>query len=414
MDMKFSRRQFFHTATGALAFASSYSLLAKAGIAQEQPIRIANILDATGGLNIYSLKQIKGTAMAVDEINKAGGLLGRPVELIFYDSQSNNQFNSQYATQALVRDKVEMLCGGITSSSREVMRPIVGRFKGLYFYNSLYEGGVCDRRHVCTGLVPGQQVEPLMDYVINEQGAKRGYILAADYNYGQITSKWMQKFIRERGGEDLAVEFFPLDVTNFAPVISRIQAAKPDVVWSALVGDAHMSFYRQFQSTIGKKDMLLASSTYGVGRENATLSPDENEGVIIATSFFDDLPSEAAKAFIEKFKAYSGENDYVGEYGEYGYRGTMLWAEAVKKAGKAEPDAVIAALGGTSFKGGGGLYTIDGKTNHTVMDVHIATGNRRGSYDLVKSFSQRQPTDTQAVCDLEKNPNDTKQYEPEL
>ena len=82
--------------------------------------------------------------------------------------------------------------------------------------------------------------------MIKERNAKTHYILAADYNYGQITSKWLQKFIREKGARDVAVEFFPLDVTNFAPALSRIQAARPDAVWSALVGDAHMSFYRQF------------------------------------------------------------------------------------------------------------------------------------------------------------------------
>ena len=294
--MRFSRRQFFHASSGALAFGSCLTLLKGAGIADTQPIKVGNILDKTGGLNIYCLKQITAAAMAVDELNSAGGLLGRQVELIFYDSQSNNQLNSQYATQAFVRDKVDVMHGGVTSSSREVMRPIVDRYKGLYFYNSLYEGGVCDRRHVCTGMVPAQQIEPLVDYVVGEKGAKKGYILAADYNYGQITAKWMQKFIRERGGQDVAVEFFPLDVTNFAPVISRIQAAKPDVVWSALVGDAHMSFYRQFEATIGKKNMMLACGTYGVGRENATLSPQENEGIIIATSFIDTLPTEAAKS----------------------------------------------------------------------------------------------------------------------
>ncbi|WP_159097926.1 transporter substrate-binding protein [Aminobacter sp. MSH1] len=375
---------------------------------------MVNILDATGGLNIYCLKQIKAVAMAVDDINKAGGLLGRPVEIIFYDSQSNNQFNSQYATQAFVRDKADVLIGGVTSSSREVMRPIVQRFKGFYVYNALYEGGVCDRRHMCPGLVPGQQVEPLVDYVINEKGYKKGYILAADYNYGQIVSKWMQKYLREKGGEDIAVEFFPLDVTNFAPVISRIQAAKPDVVWSALVGDAHMSFYRQYEATVGKKNIPIASSTFGIGRENAALTPDENEGIILATSFIDTLPTEAAKSWVERFKAFSGESDYVGEYAEYGYRGTMLWAEAVKKAKSVAPDDVIAALGGVSFDGAGGKYTVDGQTNHVIMDVHIAVGNRDGGFDLVKSFSQQPPSDTQAVCDLTTNPNDTKQYEPQL
>jgi urea transport system substrate-binding protein len=414
--MRLSRRQFTQIATGTVAFASTPALLRRAGLAAEEPIRVGNILDQTGGLNIYSLKQIKALAMAVDELNQAGGLLGRPLELFFYDSQSNNQFNSQYATQALVRDKVQVIHGGITSSSREVMRPIVHKYQGLLFYNSLYEGGVCDRRHVSTGMVPAQQLEPLVDYVVKEKGAAKGYVLAADYNYGQITSKWMQKLLGEAGGAAVAIEFFPLDVTNFAPAISRIQEKQPDVVWSVLVGGAHIAFYRQFEATIGKQNMMLASTTYGVGRENTQLSEAEREGIVIATSFVDDLPTEAAKAFVEKFKEYTGEDEYVGEYGEYGYRGLMLWAEAVRQAGDAAPDAVIDALakGGVKFDGAGGLYTIDGKTQHTTMDIHIVVGNRAGTFDVIKSFPQRPPRDTQEVCDLDANPDDTTQYEPEI
>jgi urea transport system substrate-binding protein len=415
--MRLDRRRFFRTATGALAFASAAATLRAGGLAAaEAPIRVGNILDQTGVLNIYSLKQIKALAMACDDLNKAGGLLGRPVELVFYDSQSNNQLNSQYATQALVRDKVHVIHGGITSSAREVMRPVVRRFKGLYFYNSLYEGGVCDRRHVSTGMIPAQQLEPLVEHVVKDKGARKGYILAADYNYGQITSKWMQKLLGEAGGQDVAVEFFPLDVTNFAPAISRIQQAKPDVVWSALVGGAHIAFYRQFEASIGKKNMMLASTTYGVGRENTQLGPQEREGIVIATSFVDDLQTEAAKAFVAKYKAYTGEDEYVGEYGEYGYRGLMLWAEAVKEAGDPEPDAVIEALarGNVRYQGAGGLYTVDGKTQHTTMDMHVAVGNAAGSFDIVKSFPQRPPLDTQLVCDLAANPGDTTQYEPKL
>lgn len=412
--MAYSRRQFFKTASGALAFASSYAVLSKAGLAQTASVKIGNILDATGGLNIYCLKQIQATAMAVDEINQAGGLLGRPLQIVFYDAQSNNQFNSQYATQAFVRDRVDVLISGVTSSSREVIRPVVQRFGGFYVYTALYEGGVCDRRHMCPGLVPAQQIEPLVDYVVGERGLKKGYILAADYNYGQITSRWMQRFIREKGGEDIGVEFFPLDVTNFAPAIARVQAAAPDVVWSALVGDAHMSFYRQYEATIGKRNLPIASTTYGIGRENATLTADENEGVMIATSFIDTLPTDAARSFVERFHAFSGETDYIGEYGEYGHRAVMLWAEAVKKANSVAPDDVIAVLDGVTYQGAGGQYTIDGQTNHVSMDVHVGVGNRTGSFDLIRSFSQRPPADTQAVCNLFENPNDTTQYEPEL
>jgi len=129
--MKLSRRQFTRIASGGLAFASLQGTLTSAGLANEKPIKIGNILDQTGGLNIYSLKQMKAVAMAVDEINAAGGLVGRPLELIFYDAQSSNQLYSQYATQALLRAEVDTIHGGVTSSSREVIRPIVQRFEQL-------------------------------------------------------------------------------------------------------------------------------------------------------------------------------------------------------------------------------------------------------------------------------------------
>ena len=261
-------------------------------------------------------------------------------------------------------------------------------------------------------MVPAQEIEPLVQYMLSERNAKTHYILAADYNFGHITSKWIQKYLRDYGGEDLAVEFFPLDTTNFAPAISRLQEKKPDAVWSVLVGDAHMSFYRQFESSIGKRNMSLIGTVYGAGRENVMLSTQENKGIITGASFIDSLPS--AQDFVKRFHEFSGETDYIGEYGEYGYRGVMLWVEAVKKAGSEHADDVIAHLDGTSFNGAGGLYTLDGQTNHTKMDIHIAEGNADGGFNILKSFEQREPTDVQMVCDLNQNPDDTKQYEPEI
>ena len=412
--MRLNRRNFFFAASGALAYASSPLVLKRAGIAGEEPIRVGTILDVTGVITQYGLPPSRAITMAIEEINAAGGLLGRPVEQYFYDSQSNNQFNAQYTTQALVRDKVDVIQGGLTSSSREVMRPIVQKFGGLLFYNSLYEGGVCDRRHVCCALVPSQQLQTSMSYVMNELGGKRGYILVADYNYGHIVSRWMKKFIEQAGGEVLGTEYIPLDVTNFAPHIARIQAAKPDVVWDGLVGSFHIAYYRQFEATIGKKNMIVASNTFGTGLQQLQLSPDEGEGIVVANAFFDDLPTENAANFVRSYQEFVGNNDYVGEYAEYGYRGLHLWANAVKKAGSADVDAVVEALDGTQFEAPGGLVTIDGQTNHCVMDVHLVRSNRNQSFDLIETFGQQQPTGTQSVCNLFENPDDTTQYDPSV
>ncbi len=98
----------------------------------------------------------------------------------------------------------------------------------------LYEGGVCDRDIFCTGTTPAQTVNKLVAYAQKTWG-KNAYIVAADYNYGQITAKWMTKYTQDGGGKVFATEFFPLDVSNFSATISKIQEAKPDILLSALV-----------------------------------------------------------------------------------------------------------------------------------------------------------------------------------
>ncbi len=246
------------------------------------PIKVVSIHDASGGLDIYGKPMIACIDFAAEEINAAGGLLGRPVQVINYDPQSNIQLYTQFATQAATRDKAAVVHAGITSASREAIRPVLRRYNTLYFYNTQYEGGVCDRNCFCTGSTPAQNVQRLVPYIMQKWG-KKAYIVAADYNYGQITSKWVTKYFREGGGDAVAVDFFPLDVTNFGPAIQKIQAARPDMVVSALVGGSHVSFYRQWAAAGMKSRIRMASTTFGGGNESLLLSPEEGDGITCAS-----------------------------------------------------------------------------------------------------------------------------------
>ena len=185
--MTISRRQF-------VAGTSAFALSAPATIARAQSdnIKFASILDLSGGLDIYGAPMAETTKLAIEDINAAGGLLGREVELKMYDAQSTIQFYTQYATQAAAGDRAHTVHAGITSASREAIRPTLARFKTLYFYNTQYEGGVCDYNNFCTGSTPAQTVAKVVPYAMNKWG-KKVYIVAADYNYGQITAQWMQK-----------------------------------------------------------------------------------------------------------------------------------------------------------------------------------------------------------------------------
>ena len=131
---------------------------------------------------------------------------------------------------------------------------------------------------------------------------KKVYIIAADYNYGHITASWVQKYVRDNGGDPVETEFFPLDVTNFGPTIKKIQAAKPDMVMSALVGGAHVSFYRQYAAAGMNKSVPVASTTFGVGNEHKMISAEEGDGMIVAYSYFQEIESADNKAFVKRFQ----------------------------------------------------------------------------------------------------------------
>jgi urea transport system substrate-binding protein len=403
--MKINRRSLLQS-TAAAAAAGMFGPNARA----EDPINVASIHDLSGGLDIYGKPMVDALTLAVEEANAAGGLLGRQIKLISYDTQSNMQLYTQFAQQAALKDKVAVVQGGISSASREVIRPVLDRFKTLYFYNTEYEGGVCDRNQFATGVTPAQTVEKLVPYAMKKWG-KKAYVIAADYNYGQITSQWVKKYVTENGGEVSLIDFFPLDVTNFGPTISKIQAAKPDFVWSALVGGAHISFYRQWAAAGMLKSIPMASVAFAGGNEHIVLSPEECNGILVCQNYFEDLRNKTNDVFIAAFhKRFGADYPNVTGLAMATYQGFRLWAEAVKKAASIDRIKVIEALEtGISIDAPSGKVTIDPPTHHCVLDVHIAEVNDK-KLKVLEDFPQQKPSDTAAVCDLIKNPNDNQQY----
>jgi urea transport system substrate-binding protein len=405
---RINRRKFLKTAAAGSVSATGPWFIRSLYAADD--IKIAGIHDASGGLDIYCAPMINCLTLAVEDINAKGGLLGRKISQLNYDTQSNIQLYTQYATEAATKEHVSVVFGGITSASREAMRPVLDRFKTLYFYNTLYEGGVCDRNIFIVGTTPAQTLEKMIPYVMKKWG-KKVYTLAADYIYGQTTAKWVKKYVVESGGEVLGTDFFPLDVTNFGPTIAKIQAAKPDIVMSVLVGGAHISFYRQWAASGMKKQIPMASTTFGLGNEQAVLTPEEGDGIIGSYGYFPSIDTPANIEFIKRYDARFGKNAPGNvEMSAMTYQGVNLWAEAVTKAGTVDRMKVIEALEtGLSFVGPAGKTTIDPATHHCTMDTYIAVAENQ-KWKVLESFPQQKPLDTSAVCNLIKNPNDNQQY----
>jgi urea transport system substrate-binding protein len=406
--MAWNRRNILQSGVAVAATALAAPFIGRAEAAE--PIKVGSLLDLSGPIGTSGQPMYDAIQLAVAEVNAAGGLLGRPIQLINYNTQSTIQLYSQYAQQLALKDRVAVVHGGITSASREAIRPVFDRYRILYFYNVLYEGGVCDRDIFCTGTTPAQTVNKLVPYALKTWG-KKVYILAADYNYGQITAKWMTKYTRDGGGMVQSVDFFPLDVTSFTATISKIQEAKPDVILSALVGSNHTAFYRQWAAAGMKSKIPIASTTFGLVNELATLNPSETDGIVTAYGYYQELKTPGSVAFVDAIhKKFGADVPYISELAAATYEGFYLWAEGVKQAKSIDRMAVIKALEtGLSFEGPSGKVTIDHATHHVIRNAYLGKADNK-TWDVIASYPNQAPSDTAEVCNLIKAPNTDKQF----
>jgi urea transport system substrate-binding protein len=406
-----SRRRVL-AAVGSSAIVAGFPFINRSRAANG-PIKLGSVLDNSGNLNIYGKPMVDATAMAVEEINGAGGLLGRQIQLIQYDTQSDIALYTKFAQQLVREDKVDVVHGGITSASREAIRQTFRRANTLYFYNVLYEGGVCDRNCFVTGTTPAQAVEPIVDRAMKQWGNKT-YTIAADYNYGQITAKWISYYVEQRKGTVAKIDFFPLDVADFGSTIAKIQEANPNFVSSALVGGAHMAFYRQWAASGMNKKIPLMSTTFGVGNEHLALSPAEGDGILIAGNYSQEIDTPENKGFLARWAKKYGDTKPVHEIAVSQYQGIKLWAAAVTKAGTIEREPLIKELeSGISIEGPAGTVTMEAKTHHAALDIRIMEVKNQ-KLEILDTAKQRPPSDTGRYCDLQKNPDENKQFEVKI
>lgn len=406
-----NRRTLLRAAGGtAMVLAAPAILTRRAGAADA--IEIGALHDSSGSHSIYGKEMDDAVKLAVEEINAAGGVLGRQLNLNAFDTGSNMQNYAQFAQRLVSSNKASVVFGGVSSASREVIRPIFARSKTLYFYDTFYEGGVCDKNAFVMAETPAQMIGPAIKQLIKEKNVKKIYTMWADYNYGYICSTWLEKLAAENGAELVAKEFFPLDVTDFSATITKIQDAKPDLVVSGLVGGNHIGFYRQWPAAGMLGKIPLHCTVFGPWEKNL-LQPQEIEGLTTSYHYYETIDSPENKAFLDKWSTkFGADHPEIGTLAVCSYNAVNIWKQAVEKAGDLDRDKVVAALEtGISFDGPGGRMTVDAKTHHAVMSTVMAEV-KDGKFVIIGQNTDVPPLDTSAVCDLIANPDQSIQYQP--
>ncbi|KNY24472.1 urea ABC transporter substrate-binding protein [Methylobacterium sp. ARG-1] len=401
-----------HRGSCLSALAAALVLAAPAARAAD-PIKLGVLEDQSGDFALATIGKVHGIQLATDEINAAGGIAGRKLELVIYDTQSDNTRYQEFMRRVLQRDKVNAVFAGFSSASREAYRPIVDQLDGFAFYNNQYEGGVCDGHMIVTGAVPEQQFSTLIPWMMEKYG-KRVYTIAADYNFGQISAEWVRNIVKENGGEMVGEEFIPLGVSQFSQTIQNIQKAKPDILMTLLVGTAQASYYEQ-AAAANLKVPMGSSVNIGQGYEHKRFQPPSLANMYVTTNYIEEVDSPSSKAFLAKWKAKFPNEPYVNQEAENSYLAVYLYKQMVERANgstkRADLRKVIAA-GDVCVDAPEGKVCIDPKSQHASHTIYLAKVDEKHAISFPKTWDGIQPYWLgKAGCDLtQKDP--MAQYTP--
>lgn len=379
--------------------------------AESDTIKIGHMSDLSG--EMATTGPWNATELAVKEINESGGVLGKQIELVSVDTQSDTKRYQEMAKKLVLEDGVKAVFTNGSSASREAIRPFLEQNKTVYFYNSVYEGGVASKYVFCTGGIPEQQILPMLEYAKENNLGNKVFLVSPDYNYGQICSEWVQEYAKELGIEIAGVEYIPLGVSQFSSTISKIQNSGADMVFTLLVGGSHYSFFEQW-ATADIGDINIVSSNLFANYEHLRFPSPTLDNAYSITNYFEELDTDASKEFVSKMKENYPDEEYITCEMETAYNAVYLWKEAVEKAGTADCDKVVEALesGEISFDSPGGTITMDGVSHQTTANMYIIQCTPEHKLNEVKELPDQEPTYLKSIgVDLRDSaPN--KQFSP--
>src|SRR5947199_3735364 len=249
MTSSLSRRTLIKSAAGSALLAGIGTPAIVRG--QADAIRIGHLTPLTGFLGPLGEYAVMGVKLAAEEINNAGGVMGRKIDLVMEDSV-NPPTASAKAERLIERDKVAMIIGEISSASGLAIGQVANRLKTVFINtgcnSDALRGSDCNQYMFHIEGANSMYVQAVAQYLLKENlvKGKKWYSLTADYAFGHDLLKVAKMFMEKNGGQFAADELIPTDISDFSPFLLKIRQARPDIVISNLAGNQITNFLKQY------------------------------------------------------------------------------------------------------------------------------------------------------------------------
>ena len=372
---------------GALTIGGSapyYFMRNIAKAAESDAIKVGILHSLSGTIAIIEQSLHNAELLAIEEINAKGGVMGKKIQPVIEDPQSLVQVFAEKAKKLLLEDKVVAVLGCYTSASRQSVLPVFERNNGVLLYPTLYEAQECSKNCFYTGAVPNQQLDDFVPWIIKTLGRKKFYMVGSNYIYPKETNREVKALLKMHGGENVGEEYAPLGHTEFSTIINNIAGSGAEVIFSDLVGDSIVAFYKQYRQFGLTPADLPICTPITTEQEIAAMGPENAFGHYTSFNYFQSVDTPENKVFVERYKAKYGANSVTNAVMEAAYFETYFLAQAIEKVKSTDADALIfEGLPGQEFTAPQGKVKIDEKNHHTWLWSRIGKANEQGQFDIV-------------------------------
>ena len=337
-------------------------------------IKLAVIEPLSGNFKDIGERYLAGVEYGVQKINEQGGLLGKKVELIAVDSELKPDVATRKATNLILKDNVKYFCGGTGSSVGGAMSVLCEKNNALFFSWGMdaasLTGDKCSRNFFRTGCNTDTHSFALAKWVA-DKGFKKVCTIAQDYSFGkEATAAFIKKLKELAPSAAIVAELYhPLGEKDFAPYVTQIIGSGADIIFTSNWGNDLTLLLRQgYQLGLKTKFACyyLNDETVipAVGNDPAIVGSMASEIYMLT------IPTEANKKFVAEY--HKDKGGYPAGMKGKGYMGVMFWAEAVKKAGKDDVNAVIAAWEGLKYNGPAGEWVMRACDHQAQIPIWMA------------------------------------------
>ncbi len=357
------------------------------GSADAAPIRVGVVTSQTGPYAVIGEQTTRAVTFAVEEANEAGGIDGRPVEMVTIDDQGTPEGAVSAMERAIQQEDAPFITGTVASSQSLAMAGRIEQLDGIYIATvsktDVLTGESCSPRVFRANKNDSMDLNVVAPW-LEERPEQSWAVLAADYEWGFDSSAKFTETAEAQGRTVAEPLFSPLGTTDFGSYIAQLQATGADGLWVSLSGGDANNFAQQAAQFGLLEEMDVVIGNNFVTDATMKTVGDVLEGVWGTVNYSHTIDTPSNEEFVAAWsEAHGGDlpTNFEGET----YVGMQMLFQAVEEAGSIEPEAVAETLSGLEVETLFGPGTVRAEDHQLVSPNYVGqvvTGDVGLEYDI--------------------------------